>query len=321
MRQHTILSLGIDSNAAASGADEDGPMARKGLTGFTPALVLAIAAGSGCAPDDAITSKTYSVANPPMYLALGDSIAMGFDPFVDAHNANAYVGYPEYLQSLIDIPHTNAGCYGETTGSFLSPTAPDRGCRHFKEVGLVRAGYTGTQLEFMIDFIQSHSRLELITLALGANDIVLMTQQCGYDPQCVQEQLPGVLQVMGENLATIFATIRGLGYDGQIVVPLYYDAFPTVFPPYSQLIALNNAVLSQVADYFSAQVADVASAFTTASEEFGGDPCTAGLLIPLTGSGEYVVAPPGASCESHPSPAGAELIAETIAAVVPPRPE
>lgn len=284
------------------------------------ALVLALVCGSGCAPDP-VRSDTYAVANPPMYLALGDSIAMGFDPFVEAHNANAYVGYPEYLQALIDIPHTNAGCFGETTGSFLSASAPDRGCRHFKELGLVRAGYTGTQLEFTIDFIEAHPRLELVTFALGANDIYLMALECGFDPQCVQNQLPGVLQAMGANLATIFATIRGSGYDGLIVVPLYYDPFPTVYPPYSALVALNNTVLSEVAGYFGAQVVDVPSAFTAASAEFGGDPCAAGLLIPLTGSNEYATAPPGAGCESHPSPAGATLIAETIVQVVPPRPE
>ncbi len=97
--------------------------------------------------------------DPPIYLALGDSFTMGFDPYTVAHNPQAYVGFPEYLHRLIGIPETNAGCYGETTGSFRSATAPDRGCRELAEAGLVRAGYRGTQMQFMIDFLDTHSRV------------------------------------------------------------------------------------------------------------------------------------------------------------------
>lgn len=282
---------------------------------------LAVAVVSACAPDDDTAGRLDAVANPPIYLALGDSMAMGFDPFVDAHNRNAYVGYPEYLQEVIDIPHTNAGCYGETTASFMSPVAPDRGCRQFKDAGLVRAGYAGTQMEFMVDFIENHSRLELITFALGLNDIVLVLEQCNFDPQCIGETLPGALQAMGDNLVVILATIRGLGYEGPIVVPLYYDPFPTVSPSFGQLVAINNGILSEIASYFGAQVVDVPAAFSAASAAAGGDPCAAGLLIPLTGWNEWVNTVPGASCDAHPSPDGAQLIADTIAQIIPPRPD
>ncbi|HSQ64644.1 MAG TPA: SGNH/GDSL hydrolase family protein [Polyangiaceae bacterium] len=257
---------------------------------------------------------------PPIYLALGDSISMGFNPFIVAHNAQAYVGFPEYLHELIDIPHTNAGCYGETTGSFLDPTAPDRGCRDLKEAGLIRAGYTGTQMEFMTGFIQSHPRLELITIELGNNDLLrVVVDECRLDPTCIAVTLPGTFQTMATNLGTIFATIRALGYEGQIVVPLYYDPFPIVSPAWTDLLTINNGILAQVAGSFkNTQVVDVRTAFAAASASYGGDPCAAGLLIPLTGMNEWVTSAPGAQCDAHPTPAGAELIARTIAPVVPP---
>ena len=222
------------------------------------------------------------------------------------------------MAELIDIPHTNAGCYGETTGSFLDPTAPDRGCRDLKEAGLIRAGYTGTQMEFMTGFIQSHSRLELITIELGNNDLLMALEGCGFDPQCIADTLPGTFQTMAANLGTIFATIRGLDYKGQVVVPLYYDPFPTVSPAWTELLTINDGILTQVAGYFGAQVVDVRAAFAAASARYGGDPCAAGLLIPLTGMNSWVTTAPGAQCDAHPTPAGAELIAHTIAPVVPP---
>ncbi len=279
---------------------------------------LAVAGGSAFASADPANTEMRGRANPPDYLALGNSIAQRFNPFVDARNGNSYVGYPEYLQTLIDIPHTNAGCYGETTSSFFDATAPDRGCRYLKQAGLVRAAYTGTQMEFMVDFIQKHSRLELITFALGANDILLTLEGCNFEPTCINNSLPGTFNTIASNLTYIFATIRGLGYNGQIIVPLYYDPFPTVYPSYGQLVAINNAILTQVAGYFGAQIVDVNAAFAAASASAGGDPCAAGLLIPLIGWNQWVTTAPNANCDAHPSAAGAQLIAETIRPLVPP---
>lgn len=222
-------------------------------------------------------------ANPPTYLALGDSI-----------------GFPKYVQQLTDIRHTNAACNGETTSSFLEPNAPDRGCRASKQ-----KGYTGTQMDLMTDYIRTHAHLRLVTLELGANDALLALEQCNYDAQCVSSTLPGTFQTMANNLTTIFATIRGLGYAGQIVVPLYYDPFPKVAPDSSRVLAVVNAILGKVGTAFGAQVVDVNASFVAASAAYDGDPRAAGLLIPLTGWNSWVT-----------TAAGARLIADDVARVV-----
>ena len=65
------------------------------------------------------------------YLALGDSVAFGFDPLVrDFSEAENFIGYPEALAALLDVEVANASCPGEASGGFISLTSPlDTGCR------------------------------------------------------------------------------------------------------------------------------------------------------------------------------------------------
>ena len=62
------------------------------------------------------------------YLALGDSVAFGYNPLVDPSNPDNFVGYPSTVAQLADENVTNASCLGETSGSFISPTGTDNGC-------------------------------------------------------------------------------------------------------------------------------------------------------------------------------------------------
>src|SRR5581483_7677551 len=75
-----------------------------------------------------------NVAKTTRYLALGDSIAFGFNPTVPIDLEN-YHGYPQFVAAEVHRRLANASCFGETSGSFLSPTAPDFGCRAWKQAG------------------------------------------------------------------------------------------------------------------------------------------------------------------------------------------
>src|SRR5688572_12990056 len=67
------------------------------------------------------------------YLALGDSIAFGFNPLITTPGSpNAYRGYPEVIGTILHNSVTNASCPGETSGSLLSAFAADNGCRNWK---------------------------------------------------------------------------------------------------------------------------------------------------------------------------------------------
>ena len=63
----------------------------------------------------------------PRLLALGDSIAFGYNPFGDFTKDKNFAGYPEALKDGYSIK--NASCPGETSASLFNPAAPDRGCR------------------------------------------------------------------------------------------------------------------------------------------------------------------------------------------------
>src|ERR1700728_1022676 len=74
------------------------------------------------------------------YLALGDSVAYGYDPTVTSPAPSKYVGYPEISASALHLlqsgKEVNASCPGETSGSFLMG-GPGNGCQAFKDtVGL-----------------------------------------------------------------------------------------------------------------------------------------------------------------------------------------
>jgi lysophospholipase L1-like esterase len=116
------------------------------------------------------------------------------------------------------------------------------------------------------------------------------------------------------NLATAIADLRDSrsadypGYAGQIILVNYYS--PSIDPTFRAAVQAMNDVIAKVAAGSGSQMADTFSAFDAASGAPLFDACAAGLLIPLPG---------GSGCDIHPSQAGAQLIAETIAPLVVPR--
>jgi lysophospholipase L1-like esterase len=276
---------------------------------FAVSLVLALVV-VGCSTGDDVgqSQQALQKVHAPVYLALGDSISFGENPPIEpAPNANWYVGYPEYLATMIDKPHVNAACPGETTASMYDPTAGDNGCDAFKARESLHVAYSGTQYDYAMQYVATHDNVKLITVQLGANDLLLLLYGCLGDMGCVMQQLPAVLGAVGQNLGYTVGSLRAAGYTGQIILPLYYstnyaDQFTT------GAIYYLNQVITQVAAATGAQTADVFGAWFMASYAAGGDPCAAGLLLPLEGGG----------CDKHPSPAGAQLIAQVVASAVAP---
>jgi lysophospholipase L1-like esterase len=273
----------------------------------------------GCEGEIVSTSigEQQAACHTPTYLALGDSIPFGENILLEpTRHVDRYQGYPDFLSGKVGAKDVNASCPGETTGSFYDPTALDNGCRDFRRSGTtdpaapdvryetLHVAYDGTQLDYAIAYLTNPKKhVSLVTLQLGANDLLLLLYGCLGDPTCIFTGIEGVLTTAGQNLATILYTIRAVGYTGQIVLPFYYSTNYADELTTQASYALNQ-VIAQIAPMFGAQTADVFSAWYAAS---GGDPCAAGLLIKL----------PDGTCDKHPSKAGAKLIAQTIDAVVP----
>lgn len=243
------------------------------------------------------------------YLALGDSVAFGFDPLVPAQDRSEpenFVGYPEALAKMLDIDVTNASCPGEASGGFISLKSPlDNGCRPYRAAFPLHVDYTTSQLDFALAFLRKHPNTLLVTINLGANDLFVLQKSCKNDAACVQVGLSTMLGTLQSNLTTIEGLIRAAGFRGQLVALTYY-ALNYSDRTQVQVIGAINQVETAVTQAFGGQVADGFGAFGAVAAPFGGDSCAAGLLIRLTAT----------TCDIHPSPKGRDVLAGAIRAVV-----
>jgi lysophospholipase L1-like esterase len=243
-------------------------------------------------------------------LVLGDSIAYAYidSAGYDYINPENFVGFADDLERWLHLDVADAGCPGETTGSFLSATAVDYGCRKFRAEFPLHVDYGATQLQFAQTYLRQHPGVRLVTITLGANDGFLLEDGCASQPNpaaCIEAGVPALLQGVAHNLQTILAALRSTGYSGAIVVTNYYS------PDYSDaagtgLIALLNSAIAAPTAAYGAVVADLFSAFqaVAANPLFAGRTCNTGLLNASVAN--------QLQCNVHPAQSGHRLIAQTI---------
>jgi lysophospholipase L1-like esterase len=239
-------------------------------------------------------------ASQAEYLALGDSVAFGYNPLLvpnQASNPNVFVGYPDIVAQRLGLSLTNASCPGETSGGFLSTTnGQDYKCLGYRHFFPLHVNYSTSQLAFALSFLASHPNVQLITMDIGANDVFKAGTACAANPICITP----VLQGIDANLRIIFGAIRSAGYGGMIVTLSYYGL---TYDAAGQ--AGTNALNAPIIDATNANGGIVASgfdAFEARALAHDGSSCAAGLLIVLT---------PG-SCDVHPSPRGRNALAGAI---------
>jgi len=244
-------------------------------------------------------------AGPRPYLALGDSVSFGFitDAGFEYVNPENFIGFPDHVGQLLKFHTSNAACPGETSGSFLSPAAPDDGCRFYRSQVPLHVAYSSTQLDFAVSFLKSHPETKLVSVGLGANDVLLLRTQCGNDPTCIGLELPQVLAALETNLLTIFSDLRSAGFKGIIVVVNYYSVDYSDADETAVISALNKALAAASAQA-GLPVADVFTSFEAAAAPQGGHTCRAGLLN-ASPQNQF-------ACDIHPSQSGQKLIARTV---------
>ncbi len=192
------------------------------------------------------------------YLALGDSLAAGFQPGQGDDKSGGYVG--GVLAAVkADSARTklvNVACSGETVVTMV------RGGRCAYE--------EGTQLAQAVEFLHAHRRTtRLVTIDIGANDV----QRCvsrsplGIDFTCIQQGLGDVQRLLPQVLAQLHAAAP----EAQIIVANYYNPFLAAYLTGAagqalaqQSVALQaalNTIIAGSAASVGADVADVATAF------------------------------------------------------------
>ena len=227
-------------------------------------VIVVLALAGLVAPGAAAATRTATPPTPAgshatgWYLAMGDSLAAGYQPGQGDDKAGGYVG------GVLDAVRTatpktklvNVACSGETVVTMV-----DGGRCTYEE---------GTQLAQAVQFLHAHRRTtRLVTIDIGANDV----QRCvsrsplGIDLACIQQGLGDVQRLLPQVLAQLHAAAP----DARLVVVNYYNPFLAAYLTGAagqalaqQSVALQaalNAILAASAATVGADVADVSTAF------------------------------------------------------------
>jgi lysophospholipase L1-like esterase len=243
---------------------------------------------------------------PPYYLALGDSLSVGLQPTLHGP-APTNQGYADDLHAFyrLRIPAlrlAKLGCSGETTTTMLT--------------GGVCSYRSGSQIAEAVAFLHTH-RVALITVDIGANNLLPCIGASGIDPTCVASGLTAV----ANDLPQILIALReAAGPRVPIVGMNYYDAFlaawrlfpapagPSLAVASLQVTTLFNSTLEAIYNGFGVPVAPVAAAFHITDFSPG---LLAGLPVnvELTLAWTWMGIPPPFGPNIHPNAFGYAVIA------------
>jgi lysophospholipase L1-like esterase len=201
--------------------------------------------------------------NPPkqFYLALGDSLAFGYQQWKDeaglppsAFNTGYVDDFAQMLAGVRpDIQTVNYACSGETTTSFMQG-----GCQHPDKRHSL---YPGSQLAAALTFLDAHrGQVSPITIDLGADDVLSLVGICGglTNVAC----LAAGEQLAIANLAQILRDLRQAAPSSEIIVLQYYNPFAVLNATTDFLNALTIEANSGIAAAAGGQRDRVADAFT-----------------------------------------------------------
>ena len=232
------------------------------------------------------------------YLALGDSLAFGFQPNGDFTN-----GYVDDLFQIIQsegvIDKTNLGCPRESSSTFINGGCP----------GAPPPPYT--QLGAAVAFLQANAdKVSPITLDIGANDVLpdLASSTCTVNKTKFDTDLATLnTNLTGTILPGLKAalTINGR-VTGDLVLMNYYDPFQNNCPNTVHFTQRLNSALAADAKAFGFFIVNVFGAF--------GGP---GVPNPNLCTYTWMCTPPPLGPDIHPMDLGYSVIANTFAAALP----
>jgi lysophospholipase L1-like esterase len=192
------------------------------------------------------------------YLALGDSLAWGWQP-VPADDGLGYAQdlYRHMLHTQPNLQIQNLSCVGETSATMLGLN--NIYCPNWQ---FTKNMTTTPQMTQALSFIQAHpQQINLVTVDIGANDL-LAALKGGIT---LQKLLQVILQ-LHTNLDSIFGQLRAaVGTQVPIATMTYYN--PLIVLSSSPLITVGaeifNGVISSEAAKFNVVVAPVYTAFNS----------------------------------------------------------
>lgn len=205
------------------------------------------------------------------YLALGDSLAFGFQPDFNWDQGYAEQWWPE-LQRHGSRAFLDYGCNGATTQDFIHGTCPFARVRH--------SYFTGSQLGAAVAFLKAHpGQVSPVTLDIGADD---MLPKINASDCTVSHTWDNALATVNRDLTqTILpqltqAMTNAQGQrTGDLWMLNYYNPYENTCPRDAGYIKQVNQDLARDAAQFGIQVVNIYQAF-------GGDAHPNPKLCPLT---------------------------------------
>ena len=261
------------------------------------------------------TPSAVGAPGDPVYVALGDSLAVGFHPGRGPTDR----GYVDHVWRRLhdDVPGLRLkglGCPGETMRAMI--TGAGSACSYEQ----------GSQLDQAVTFMENHpGETAFVTIDIGGNDLVdrCMDFQTGIlSRACVNEHLARWQQRIG----TIVGDLRTAAEPGVPVVGMtYYDPFLGLWdllPGGHELarkslraVLAFDTGLTEAYLNAGAGVADVATTFRI--EDFSATDAGVPLNVAITCRWTWFCTP-RFQTDVHPTPVGYRKISRTFARVIRP---
>jgi lysophospholipase L1-like esterase len=254
-----------DCHILAAAVDRGGLIVAKitaGVLGLV--FVTAVAASAGSGP-------VYQ-APQAYYLALGDSMAYGFQPA----KARARLPPTRFNTGYVDVfaarlraiaPKlrvVNYGCPGESTRTFIHGGCPGRG-----DVKGLHDAFKGAQLDAALAFLRAHrGQVGPITLTLWGNDVFAeLAPACNGDLVCIRSHSSPGLARFGSRLDSIVGRLRAAAPKAEIILTGAWNFDVEHLAKSDPLFRSVDARVARVAAVHSARVAKMYPVFDPPGKE------------------------------------------------------
>jgi lysophospholipase L1-like esterase len=210
------------------------------------------------------------VFQPPQsyFLALGDSIAYGFQPTKrPGTRASTFdTGYVDVFAARLrklspKIQVVNYGCPGESTVTFVRGSCPAL-ADGFK----LHDAFRGPQLKAAESFLRAHpGQVSPVTLTLWGNDwLPLLLDKCKGNVACVRRLGPRTIASFGSRLTSILQRLRAAAPTAEIIVTGAWNIDPHQLQQLQPIYRSLDASIARAASASSARVAKALPVFNPA---------------------------------------------------------